>query len=192
MTVDREATMGLCEEILRRRLHIAFHVTTRTDCVDLEMLRLLKQAGCYKIAFGIETASPRLLRLMGKDNQVAQAGKAIRWCREVGLPVSALLIIGNVGETEETLNQTLRFLRTYQPDEVGCVGGLWILPGTKLFRECRAKNLIDDDFWLTEEPYKVYYEQFTPEQLQAKVREIVGYRSLIRRLMARLRRWSRR
>jgi len=103
MTVDREATLELCDEIIARNLKIAFHATTRSDCVDELMLQKLAAAGCYNIAYGIETGSPEILTKMLKENDIETAERAIRLTREAGILSTALIIVGNVGETEQSL-----------------------------------------------------------------------------------------
>ena len=70
---------------------------------------------------------------MGKNNDVETSVRAIRLVKQTGIAVTALLIIGSVGETQETVRETVNFLKRAQPDEIGCVGGFWILPGTKLY-----------------------------------------------------------
>jgi anaerobic magnesium-protoporphyrin IX monomethyl ester cyclase len=179
MTVNRQATIELCDEIIRRKLDIVFHATTRTDCVDEIMLKKMKEAGCYKIAFGIETGSPILLEKMGKNNDVETSVRAIKLAKDAGVFVTALMIIGNVGETRETVRETVNFLRRTQPDEIGCVGGLWILPGTKLFRDCKKKGFIDDSFWLSDEPYKIYTMEYSLDQLEKMRNRVVGYQNVI-------------
>lgn len=188
MSVDRQATIDLCNEIVRRKLVIAFHVTTRSDCVDEEVLLKLKQAGCYMVAFGIETGSPRLLAEMGKENDIDNSVRAITLCRKVGLPSTALLIVGNVGETEDTVLETLALLKRAMPDEVGCAGALWILPGTKLYQDCRRRGVIDDTFWLGDEPYMIYTMEHTIETLEGYVRMINGYKGPIRKAIEKVKR----
>jgi len=179
MTVNRQATIDLCDEIIGRELNIVFHATTRTDCVDEVVLKKMKEAGCYKIAFGIETGSPLLLEKMGKNNDVETSVRAIKLAKEAEIFVTALMIIGNVGETRETVRETVNFLKKTQPDEIGCVGGLWILPGTKLFRDCKKKGFIDDNFWLTDEPYKIYTMEYSLDQLDKMRKQVVGYQNII-------------
>lgn len=188
MTVDRQATIELCDEIIGRDLRIAFHVTTRTDCVDEEVLRKLQQAGCYTVAFGIETGSPRLLAAMGKENNVENSVRAISLCRKIGLAVTALLIVGNVGENEESVLETLDLLKRAQPDEVGCTGALWVLPGTKLYQECRRRGVIDDSFWLGDDPYMLYTMEHSLETLEDYVRIIKGYKGCLRRTVGMVKR----
>lgn len=186
MTVDRQATIDLCDEIMARQLNIVFHVTTRTDCVDAEMLHKLKAAGCYKIAFGIETGSPLLLDQMGKENDIATAERAMTLARQAGIKVTALLIVGNVGETDQSLDDTIAFLKRAKPDDIGCVGGLWILPGTKLYQQCRRSGFIDEDFWLGDEPYKIYTEEYSLKQLAAMQQKVNSYESVVKRAWKKL------
>ena len=166
LTASREATLQLCNEIIVRKLDVAFHATTRTDCVDEEMLMKLRQAGCYNIAFGVETGSAKLLSMMGKENDIAKSEEAIRLTKKAGIYVTALMIVGNVGETKETIKETRNFLRRSNPDGVGCVGGLWILPGTAVYYEAKKKDFIDDRFWLSDEPYKIFTLEWSREKLE--------------------------
>ena len=186
MTVDRQATIDLCDEIISRNLNIVFHATTRTDCVDETVLERLKAAGCYKISFGIETGSPELLSKMCKENDIATAELAIGLAKKAGILVTALLIIGNVGETVDTVRETVDFLRRTKPDDVGCVGGLWILPGTKLYQSCKRKGFVDDDFWLTDEPYKIYTLEYSLEELAAMQRKVTKYHRIYIRIFKKL------
>jgi len=187
MTIDRNATIELCDEIIRRKLKIAFFATTRTDCVDEILLRKLKEAGCYEVSYGIETGSPILLEKMCKENDIETAKKAIYLTKKAQLKAAALMIAGNVGETEETIRETVDFLRKTEPDEIGCLGGLWILPGTKLYNECKVKGFINDDFWLTDKPYKLYTLEHTPDQLEKMLRKIIDYNPKMQRRKVRQR-----
>jgi len=186
MTVDRQATINLCDEIMARKLNIAFHVTTRTDCVDEVVLQKLKVAGCYNIAFGIETGSPRLLEKMGKENDISTSERAIRLCKQIGLKVTALLIVGNMGETEETIDETIDFLKRTEPDEIARTGALWIFPGTKLYQQCKRQGIINDDFWLTDEPYMIHTGEHSLEALAHMCKRVTNYQSFHKRIINKI------
>ena len=187
-SVNREATMGLCNEIIKRGLRIAFFATTRTDCVDAELLRLMKQAGCYEVSYGIETASQELLDGMNKENEINNAVAAIRMTKEAGIRATALMIVGNIGETDETVQETLRFLKRANPDVVASAGGLWILPGTKVYQHSKKLGFIDDGFWLSDEPYKVYTLEHSLKKLASMCDTLYSYnfRSRLGRLRSRV------
>jgi len=175
MTIDRTASIELCDEIVKRKLPIAFYATTRTDCIDELLARKLKEAGCYEISFGIETGSQILLEKMSKSNDIQNSEHAIRICKDAGLTVTALLIVGSLGETAQTVQETVDFLKRTRPDKASCVGGLWILPGTKLYKHCQEIRFIDDSFWLTPEPYKVYTREYSLKQLKQMEIKIINY-----------------
>jgi len=156
LTVKRQPILDLCAEIKRRKLQIAFHVTTRADCVDVEVLRALRSAGCYEIAYGIETGSAQLLVRMEKGVSPQVARQAIALTKEAGIKNTVLLIAGSLGETAETINKTVRFLRATNPEHVGSVGGLWILPGTRVYFEAKKAGLLGDAFWLGNQPFLLY------------------------------------
>jgi len=156
MTGDMEATLELCEEIIRRGLKITWHATTRVDCVTPELLKAMAAAGCYEISYGVESGSQRVLDIMNKQATVEQARNAIAWTKAAGIKACALMIYWNVGDTAESKAQTTAFLREVQPTGVGSVNDLWILPGTPYYHKMRAMGLISDDFWLGPEPWYVY------------------------------------
>ena len=155
-TADRKAAAELCEKIIEKRLDIAFEIVSRTDCLDADLLKLLKKAGCFKICFGIETASMQLLKRMKKFIDPAVSEKAIKMTRAAGIRASALLIAGNLGETRRTINETVDFLKKADPDDVGLANGLRVLPGTELYEYAKEIGFIDDDFWLSDFHWKIF------------------------------------
>lgn len=167
-----EAAKVLCDEINRRKLEIAWFATTRVDCVDEELLRKMKSAGCYTITFGVETGSQRILDSINKKTTVNQAEEAIVLAKEAGLYVEALLIVGNIGETEHTINETIDFLKKTKPDSVGTIGGLWIFPGTRIYESQKRAGLMDDSFWLGDARAKVYCGEDVGERLPLYLRAI--------------------
>ena len=122
---------------------------------------------------------------MGKENDIETSERAIKLAKEAGILVTALMIIGNVGETKETVRDTINFLKRTQPDEIGCVGGLWILPGTKLYRDAKKGGFIDDDFWLSDEPFKIYTLEYSLKELAGLQRQIMLYNSPVRNFLMR-------
>lgn len=155
-TADRSAAARLCEEIMKRGLTIAFEIVSRTDCLSIDLLKLLKKAGCFKICFGIETASPELLKRMKKFIDPGLSENAIRMTKSVGIRASALLIAGNLGETRNTINETVDFINRADPDDIGLANGLRVLPGTELYEHAKEIGFINDNFWLSDYHWKIF------------------------------------
>ncbi|MBP7056325.1 MAG: radical SAM protein [Candidatus Omnitrophica bacterium] len=150
------AAADLCSEITKRGLKIYFDIVTRADCITEDLLKKLKQAGCYRASFGIETASPRLLKIMGKPVSMTNAIEAINLTADSGMQADVFIIAGCLGETWESVNETIDFLSKIKPSKV-CVGpGMMVFPGTRLYEHAKKEDFISDDFWLSDYNWKIY------------------------------------
>lgn len=110
-TVSREQVMGLCHLILKEGLKIRWTCNSRVDHVDEEMLRLMGQAGCWLISWGIESGSPDILKRIHKGYRFEQAEQALRMAKRAGIKNWGYFIIGLPGETEETVRQTIDYAK---------------------------------------------------------------------------------
>jgi anaerobic magnesium-protoporphyrin IX monomethyl ester cyclase len=163
-TQDREAIMGACEAIIRDGMKIKFHFLTRVDCVDLELLKALRTAGCHQIDYGVESGHPTILKNVHKDankdisDYPKKCEKAIRETKEAGIATTALAMIGNKGESHETIFTTRRFLRKIKPTHIHPFRGVYLLPQTALFQLAKRENYLTDECWLDED--KTYFYPF--------------------------------
>lgn len=109
-TLNKKRTLGLMRHLSTRKIH--WKCSTRTDCIDLEVLRSMRDAGCEEIAFGIESVDPNVLRLLNKKTNVEKDREALFLTHKVGINTRLLLMIGTPGETIETVDKNIEFLET--------------------------------------------------------------------------------
>jgi anaerobic magnesium-protoporphyrin IX monomethyl ester cyclase len=164
---DIDAAKALCRLIIERGIKISYYATTRVNCVDPELLGLMKRSGNYEISYGLESGDPDTLRVYAKGASLAQAEQALRWTREAGIKTCGLVIYNGIrGKKADPVTRNwLNRLGTVSG--VGSVDQLWVLPGTALYRAMKAHGHIDDEFWLGPEPYQVYKGQLdhlTPQE----------------------------
>ncbi|MGE4385227.1 MAG: radical SAM protein [Endomicrobiaceae bacterium] len=76
-----------------------------------DILALVKESGCKKLIFGIESGSQKVLDSMGKKYKVQDAKRIIKDAYDVGLKVTTNFMFGFPGETEEDFNETLSFVK---------------------------------------------------------------------------------
>jgi anaerobic magnesium-protoporphyrin IX monomethyl ester cyclase len=117
-TISREHVVGLCELILERDLKFQWTCNSRVDFVDPDMLQLMARAGCRWISWGIESGSEEVLRRARKGIQLERVEHALHWAREAGIHNWGYFIIGLPGETEETIQETIRFSKRLPLDLV--------------------------------------------------------------------------
>ena len=132
-TLDKQRAYAIADEIIERGLKIDWTCETRVNLVDKELLRYLKQAGCYSIAYGIESGSQEIVNTLNKDITLEQAEEAVSLSREVGLQTIGYFMIGSPGESPETIRQTIQFAKNLKLDFAQF--SITIpLPGAKLYK----------------------------------------------------------
>ena len=100
----------ICDLLRKKNLGLKWACAGRVNTVDEGILRVMKEAGCVTIGFGIESISQVILNNIKKQVTVEQTKKAIGLCLKVGLRPSCSYMIGNVGETRETVMETASFV----------------------------------------------------------------------------------
>jgi len=115
-TLDKRRAYAIADEIIKRGLRIYWTCETRVNLVDRELLRHMKQAGCYSIAYGIESGSEEIVDTLNKDITLEEAKEAVRLSREVGLRTIGYFMIGSPGESPETIRQTIQFAKKLKLD----------------------------------------------------------------------------
>jgi anaerobic magnesium-protoporphyrin IX monomethyl ester cyclase len=106
----------LCRRIIEEGLRIRWFCLSRVDKVDYELLKLMKESGCYNIQFGVESASQKILDNIKKDITISQIEYAFKASKVLGIETTAFFMIGNPGETRETIEKTIEFSRKLDPD----------------------------------------------------------------------------
>ena len=119
-TLDKAFGTALCTEIMRRDLAISWATTTRADQVNEQILTVMKAAGCELLGLGIESCSQKILDGAQKNETVDQIKKAVELCKKVGMPTMGHFIFGLPGETEETAQETIKYITTSGIDYMQC------------------------------------------------------------------------
>jgi len=136
----------ICELILEKRLKFIWGCTGRVEYVSKDLLQLMKKAGCIRISYGVESGSPRILKLMNKNISISQVKKAVAITKEVGLPVYISLLYGMPGETFKDAQMTRQLLNELKPDFVS-QSAVIPYPGTDLYDDAIHQNLIKKARW---------------------------------------------
>jgi len=167
LTLKRDWTIALLNEILKEKLSFRWICNSRVDTVDKEMLNLMKKAGCELISYGVESGDQSILDKVKKNIKLEDSIKAMELTRQAGIVSLAYFIIGLPGETEETSKKTIKFAKKINPDYVNFHIAT-PFPGTELYDYAKNNNLLVSNNWddYEEEGSAVIRtETMTPEQL---------------------------
>jgi len=120
---------------------ISFQCNSRVDQVTDEKLRLMKEAGCVQIFFGVESGSQKVLDFYKKGTTPEQAVEAFRLCKKYKIQTVAALMLGAPVETVEDVKLTYNLVKKIKPDN-------WIVytttpfPGNHLYEYALKNNLL--------------------------------------------------
>jgi anaerobic magnesium-protoporphyrin IX monomethyl ester cyclase len=138
-TLDKKRVHAIAEKIIAKRLKIAWTCETRVNLVDKELLVHMKQSGCYSVAYGIESASPEIIKTLQKDITLKQVEAAVHAHKEVGLQVIGYFMLGSPGETPQTIQQTIDFAKRLKVD-FAQFSVTTPFPGTELYEIYKRNN----------------------------------------------------
>ncbi len=146
MALDRERMLKICRLIVERGLKFEWISQCRVDSMDEEVLRAMKRAGCRYIRFGVESGSPKMLKVMKKGITTERVLETFRLARKVGIRTQAFFLFGIPGETRETVEETIEFAKRLRPGSAQFAVAI-PHPGTELFRTATEQGYIHYEKW---------------------------------------------
>lgn len=142
-SVNPERVKEFCKRITPYK--IKWWAQFRVDHItkNPELLPVLKAAGCKVMSFGLESADNTILKSMKKNTTIEQAEEALKLVYESGISPEGCFIFGDLEETWETANNTLRWWHEHSQYKI-TLNLITIYPGTPLYFNARARGLIKD------------------------------------------------
>jgi len=110
-TLNKKSVIELCKEIIGRNLDIAWVANSRVNTIDEERLAWMKKAGCWLVAFGIESGNDEIQKQIKKGTTQTQAREAVKLCKKLGIKTYGFYLIGFPWETREMIMDTLNLAK---------------------------------------------------------------------------------
>lgn len=144
--LTKEHGMKFCEEMISRNLNkeVVWTTETRVDGVDKELLQKMKEAGCGRLMFGIESGVQGLLNNVKKGFKIEDVRRAVKYAKEVSLATVGFFMLGLPGESKEMSMQTIQFAKELDLDFAKFAITV-PFPGSQLFDDLVAKGKLNPD-----------------------------------------------
>lgn len=156
MTLDKKRMREISEEILRRGLKVTWSGNARADFDDVELLKLMRRAGCRLFCVGFESADETLLKNMKKGGALVKTEQRfVDACRKAGILVHGCFLLGGPGENKRTMQMTLELAKQINPDTAQFFP-MMVYPGTRAYEEARSRGEIKTENyenWLKDSGY---------------------------------------
>lgn len=145
-TAKKEHVHDFCNCITE--YEIPWECEIRADTVDKDLLKLMKESGCYYINIGMETSNLDHLRHISKGVSPEQVLAVLQTCKELDIRSKVFFTFGHMGQTFRECLDDIRFIQTNRKniDFFAVTVGMRIYPGTRLEREWRDCGLAPGNF----------------------------------------------
>lgn len=144
-TVFKKRLEEICKALKDKKYDISWSCQARVNSVNYETLKMMKEAGCWKVSFGIESASNDILKLMNKDIAVEQSRKAVMEAKRAGLEVEGYFILGFFGETKDTMKMTKDFILR-SPLDIVILSHFLPYPGSPAYPHVKEYGSFTEDW----------------------------------------------
>ena len=146
-TVNRKRTLDLLDQIVDRGLNrFEFTGGVRADTLDELMVNKMAAANFRRVTLGVESGSPRILKMIRKGETNEDVRKAIGLLRDAGIYSHAFFMIGLPGETLEDIELTKKLIMEVRPDHVE-INMVTPYPGTDIFEKLIPEDPSKIDRW---------------------------------------------
>ncbi|MBU4285010.1 B12-binding domain-containing radical SAM protein [Patescibacteria group bacterium] len=144
-TLDRKRVLKICQLLIENKIKIQWKCETRVNLVDKELLKIMKKAGCYLIAYGIESGSQRVLNFLKKGTTIEQIKNTVEITKGVNIQMLGYFILGIPTESEEEIKRTIKFSKELNLDYVQFAIAT-AYPGTELYEIAKQSRKINNDW----------------------------------------------
>ena len=111
LNISKKYLEQVCDEIIKRKLKILWSDCVRVDRLDKNSIYKMREAGCIRMVFGMETASKKMLEYINKDINLAQLEEMLYWANKAGIWTGIEIIGGLPYETETDVQETISFVK---------------------------------------------------------------------------------
>lgn len=145
---NNKKIIELCQIIIKNNLKIEWSCLGRVSSINEELIKIMKEAGCTQIIFGIESGSQRILDRIGKKVKIEDIINSINLCKKYNIEINYLTIVGLPGENAKSVKESIKLAKRLRMVSEPAI--LIIYPGTEVYRLAKEKGQITDDYWLSE------------------------------------------
>jgi len=144
-TADRGRIVEIADEIKKRGLKVTFTCNARAD-VPLDVLKKLKEAGCREVCVGFESGNQQVLNSVRKGTTIPKIRQFMKDVKEADILVHGCFMLGNYGDSKETIRETIDFAKELEPDTAQFFP-IMVYPGTEAFRQFNDAGYLTTTNW---------------------------------------------
>ena len=144
-TFNRQRVEEFCRLMVEKPLGITFNCAVRAEHIDEQLLRRMREAGCWMASLGIETGDEKLLARHRQNADLRMLADKIRLIKKAGIRTKGLLMMGLPGESEESIRKSMEYVFSLPIDDFN-LAKFTPFPGSPIYETIHELGTFDEDW----------------------------------------------
>ncbi len=144
-TFNRQRVEDFTRMMIDHPLGITYNCAVRAEHIDFDLLRMMKESGCWMISLGIETGDPNLLAQHRQNADLEMLAEKIRLIKKAGIRTKGLLMMGLPGETEKSIQRSMAYVFSLPIDDFN-LAKFTPFPGSPIYENIHQLGEFEEDW----------------------------------------------
>jgi anaerobic magnesium-protoporphyrin IX monomethyl ester cyclase len=144
--LDPKRVKAICDMMIEKKLDLTWSCNGRINIMynNLDLIPLIKKAGCWYISFGVESGNKEVLKFLRKDITKEQAKEVIKKVSKAGIFTKGYFMLGNPTESKDTIEETIKFAKSLRLDAAQ-FNLVLPIPYTEFEKVCMEYGVFDSE-----------------------------------------------
>ena len=172
-TISHKWLSGFNEELKKSNLKIKYECITRADRMNEEVIKTMKESGCFRVWIGAESGSQKIIDAMDRRVKVERVREMIQLAKKYGIEAGTFIMLGYPGETEKDIEETINHLKKSNPDYF-TITVAYPIKGTEFFGEIEANQINSFDWEKQTDRDRDFVRTYPKKYYDFAVRRVVN------------------
>ena len=172
-TISHKWLTSFGEELKKKNIIVPYECITRADRMNEEVIKMLKETGCFRVWIGAESGSQKVIDLMDRRVDVNQVRDMIKLTKKYGIEAGTFIMLGYPGETETDIEETIVHLKDSNPDHF-TITIAYPIRGTELYQEVEAHQTTTLDWATSTDRHIDFKREYSRRYYDYAVRRVIN------------------
>ena len=159
----KDRVIKLYDLFKEKKINLSWSCLTRINKANPDILKMMKEMGCWQISYGIESGNQEVLNFLKKGTNLRKIEETIAWTKDAGIIPKGFFMIGHPVDTKETILDTINFAKKLALIDFQ-VSIFTPLPGSEIYKDAHKYGWFDDNW----EKMNYWNILFIPKGLSAE------------------------
>ena len=172
-TISHKWLAEFNSELKSKNLKLKYECITRADRMNEEVIKTMKESGCFRVWIGAESGSQRIIDAMDRRVKVTQVREMIQLAKKYGIETGTFIMLGYPGETEKDIEETIKHLKLSDPDHF-TITVAYPIKGTEFFEEIEASQITSFNWAKNTDRDREFVRTYSKKYYDFAVRRVVN------------------